>query len=96
MLDRDGPIQHTVPDATGPHLARGAGDRPCDDCGRIAVIAVVPELRHRVSLVIHGQFAELRSYVRSLGARGFSLLLGLILADAIVFYPSEIAIATAG
>lgn len=61
----------------------------------IAVIVVVPELRHCVSLVIHGQFAELRAYVRSLGAGGFALLLGLMLAHAIVFYPSEIITATA-
>jgi uncharacterized membrane protein YdjX (TVP38/TMEM64 family) len=64
--------------------------------GGIAVILVVPELRHCVSLVIHGQFAELRSYVRSLGPGGFALLLGLMLAHAIIFYPSEIITATAG
>lgn len=61
----------------------------------IAVIAVVPELRHCVSLVIHGQFAALRSYIRSLGPGGLALLLGLMLAHAIVFYPSEIVTATA-
>jgi uncharacterized membrane protein YdjX (TVP38/TMEM64 family) len=62
----------------------------------LAVIAVVPELRHCVSLVIHGQFTALRSYIRSLGPGGFALLLGLMLAHAIVFYPSEIITATAG
>ena len=62
----------------------------------IAVILIVPELRHCVSLVIHGQFAALRSYVRSLGPGGFALLLGLMLAHAIIFYPSEIITATAG
>jgi uncharacterized membrane protein YdjX (TVP38/TMEM64 family) len=62
----------------------------------LAVIALVPELRHCVSLVIHGQFGELRSYVRSLGAGGFALLLGLMLAHAIIFYPSEIITTTAG
>lgn len=61
----------------------------------IAVIAVVPELRHCVSLVVHGQFAGLRTYVRSLGAGGFALLLGLMVCHAIVFYPSEIITATA-
>ena len=63
--------------------------------GGIALIAIVPELRHCVSLVVHGQFGELRSYVRSLGAGGVALLLGLMLAHAIVFYPSEIITATA-
>jgi uncharacterized membrane protein YdjX (TVP38/TMEM64 family) len=62
----------------------------------IALIAVVPELRHCVSLVVHGRFAALRTYVRSLGAGGFALLLGLMLAHAIVFYPSEIITTTAG
>jgi len=62
----------------------------------IALIAVVPELRHCISLVIHGKFAALRSYIRSLGAGGFALLLGLMLAHAIVFYPSEIVTTTAG
>lgn len=62
----------------------------------IALIAVVPELRHCVSLVIHGQFTALRAYVRSLGAGGLALLLGLMLAHAIIFYPSEIITATAG
>ena len=61
----------------------------------IAVIALVPELRHCVNLVVHGQFAALRSYVRSLGAGGFALLLGLMLCHAVVFYPSEIVTATA-
>lgn len=60
-----------------------------------AAIVLVPELRHCVSLVIHGHFAALRSYVRSLGAGGFALLLGLMLAHAVVFYPSEIVTATA-
>jgi uncharacterized membrane protein YdjX (TVP38/TMEM64 family) len=64
--------------------------------GGIAVIALVPELRHCVSLVIHGHFGALRSYVRSLGPGGLALLLGLMLAHAIVFYPSEIVTATAG
>jgi uncharacterized membrane protein YdjX (TVP38/TMEM64 family) len=62
----------------------------------IALIALVPELRHCVSLVVHGRFAELRSYVRSLGAGGVALLLGLMLAHAILFYPSEIITTTAG
>ena len=49
-----------------------------------------------MNLVIHGQFGALRSYVRSLGAGGFALLLGLMLAHAIIFYPSEIITTTAG
>lgn len=62
----------------------------------IAVIVIVPELRHCVSLVIHGQFTALRSYIRSLGTGGLVLLMGLMVGHAIVFYPSEIVTATAG
>jgi uncharacterized membrane protein YdjX (TVP38/TMEM64 family) len=62
----------------------------------LGVIAVVPELRHCVSLVAHGQFTALRDYVQSLGAGGVALLLGLMVLHAIVLYPSEIVTATAG
>jgi uncharacterized membrane protein YdjX (TVP38/TMEM64 family) len=62
----------------------------------IAVIAAVPELRHCVSLVAHGRFTELRAYIRSLGAGGFAMLLGLMVIHAVVWYPSEILTATAG
>jgi uncharacterized membrane protein YdjX (TVP38/TMEM64 family) len=62
----------------------------------VAVIAFVPELRHCVSLAVHGQFAGLRSYIRSLGPGGLTLLLGLMVGHAIVWYPSEIVTATAG
>lgn len=62
----------------------------------VAVVAAVPELRHCVSLVVHGHFAGLRAYVRSLGAGGLVLLLGLMVLHAIVWYPSEIVTSTAG
>ncbi|HEX3802485.1 MAG TPA: VTT domain-containing protein [Solirubrobacteraceae bacterium] len=62
----------------------------------IAVIAAVPQLRHCVSLVAHGQFTGLRAYIRSLGLGGFALLLGLMVVHAIVWYPSEIITTTAG
>lgn len=62
----------------------------------IALIAAVPQLRHCVDLTLHGHFRGLRAYVNSLGAGGLALLVGLMLAHAIVFYPSEIVTATAG
>lgn len=61
----------------------------------VVVIVAVPQLRHCVGLALGGHFRALHSYVRSLGAGGFALLLGLMLAHAIVFYPSEIVTATA-
>lgn len=62
----------------------------------VALILVVPQLRHCVGLVLHGRFGELRVYIRSLGVGGVALLLGLMLAHAIIFYPSEIVTTTAG
>jgi uncharacterized membrane protein YdjX (TVP38/TMEM64 family) len=62
----------------------------------IALIAAVPQLRHCVVLVVHGQFTELRDYIKSLGAGGVALLLGLMIIHAIVFYPSEIITTTSG
>jgi uncharacterized membrane protein YdjX (TVP38/TMEM64 family) len=62
----------------------------------VGLIAAVPQLRHCVDLTIHGHFRGLRDYIQSLGVGGFALLLSLMLAHAIVFYPSEIVTATAG
>jgi uncharacterized membrane protein YdjX (TVP38/TMEM64 family) len=62
----------------------------------LIIIVAVPQLRHCIGLVLHGHFRALRHYIRSLGAGGFGLLLGLMLAHAIIFYPSEIITATAG
>jgi uncharacterized membrane protein YdjX (TVP38/TMEM64 family) len=62
----------------------------------VAVIAAVPEMRHSFSLSLHGNFGGLRVYVRSLGFGGVVLLLGMMLAHAIVYYPTEIVTATAG
>ena len=64
--------------------------------GGLVIIAAVPQLRHCITLVIHGHFGALRHYIKSLGAGGFALLLGLMLLHAIVFYPSEIVTTTAG
>jgi uncharacterized membrane protein YdjX (TVP38/TMEM64 family) len=61
----------------------------------VALILVVPELRHSVGLALHGHFGELRTYIQSLGAGGLALLIGLMIAHAVVFYPSEIVTATA-
>jgi uncharacterized membrane protein YdjX (TVP38/TMEM64 family) len=62
----------------------------------VALILLVPELRHSVGLALQGHFDGLRTYIRSLGAGGIALLLGLMVAHAVVFYPSEIVTATAG
>jgi uncharacterized membrane protein YdjX (TVP38/TMEM64 family) len=62
----------------------------------VALIVLVPQLRHSVSLALQGDFGGLRQYIRGLGAGGLALLTGLMLGHALIFYPSEIVTATAG
>lgn len=62
----------------------------------LALIVLVPALRHSVGLALHGHIDALRTYIRSLVAGGLALILGLMVAHAVVFYPSEIVTATAG
>ena len=61
----------------------------------LAAVAFVPPLHHCVSLALHGHFAAMHRYIHSLGLGGLALLLGLALAHAVIFYPSEIVTATA-
>lgn len=60
----------------------------------VGIILAVPWLRHTVDLCLHGNFAGLRLYVRSLGAGGLALLVGLMLMHALVYYPTELVTAT--
>lgn len=69
------------------HVARRRG-------GGAVIAAAVPQLRHSVSLALHGNFGGLRDYIRSLGVGGLLLLIALMLAHAVVFYPTEIVTAT--
>jgi uncharacterized membrane protein YdjX (TVP38/TMEM64 family) len=62
----------------------------------VLVVALVPQLRHSVGLVFSGDFHGLRSQIRSLGFGGVVLLIALMLAHAVLFYPTEIVSATAG
>jgi uncharacterized membrane protein YdjX (TVP38/TMEM64 family) len=59
------------------------------------IVAAVPELRHSVSLSLHGDFGGLRTYIRGLDVGGLGLLMALMLSHAIIFYPTEIVTATA-
>jgi uncharacterized membrane protein YdjX (TVP38/TMEM64 family) len=61
-----------------------------------AAFAAIPDFRHAVSLALHGHLSGLRAQIRGLGAGGAALLLALMLAHAVLFYPTEIATATAG
>ena len=59
------------------------------------VVLAVPELRHAVSLALTGDFSGLRDYVNGLGAGGIVLVLSLMLAHTVIFYPTEVITATA-
>ena len=59
------------------------------------VVLAVPELRHAVSLALTGDFSGLRNDVTGLGAGGIVLVLSLMLAHTVIFYPTEVIAATA-
>jgi uncharacterized membrane protein YdjX (TVP38/TMEM64 family) len=60
------------------------------------VVAAVPALRDAVGYAVHGDLDGLRDQLRSLGAAGAAVLVGLILIHAVVLFPAEIVNATAG
>jgi uncharacterized membrane protein YdjX (TVP38/TMEM64 family) len=66
----------------------------------VALLAVlvfaVPALHDAVVAAIHGDTAEVRSQLNSLGVAGPLLIIALALLHAIVFYPAEIVDAAAG
>jgi uncharacterized membrane protein YdjX (TVP38/TMEM64 family) len=61
-----------------------------------ALIFAVPALHDAVVAAFHGDSAEVRSQLDSLGVAGPLLILGLALIHAFVFYPAEIVDAAAG
>jgi len=61
-----------------------------------ALVAGIPALRHAFSLALHGNLDGLHAQFHDLGLAGVALLFGLIVAHAVVFYPTEIVTATAG
>lgn len=62
----------------------------------VLLFALVPALRHAVTLALHGDLNGLRRQIRGLGTGGVLLLFVLMIAHAVIFYPSEIITATAG
>jgi uncharacterized membrane protein YdjX (TVP38/TMEM64 family) len=61
-----------------------------------AGFAAIPSARHAFSIAASGNLSGLRTYIRSLGFGGAVLLFALMLAHAVVFYPSELLTTTAG
>jgi uncharacterized membrane protein YdjX (TVP38/TMEM64 family) len=60
------------------------------------VVLAVPPLREAVGHVLHGDVDALRAQLRGLGAWGAVIVVALILAHAVLFFPAEIVNATAG
>jgi uncharacterized membrane protein YdjX (TVP38/TMEM64 family) len=60
------------------------------------LVLAVPALRQSFVAAVHGDTAEVREQVDSLGVGGPLLILALTLLHAIVFYPAEIVDAAAG
>jgi uncharacterized membrane protein YdjX (TVP38/TMEM64 family) len=61
-----------------------------------AVIATVEPLRTALAHVLHGDVDALQAQLQSLGAWGAFVVIALILAHAVIFFPAEIVNATAG
>jgi uncharacterized membrane protein YdjX (TVP38/TMEM64 family) len=60
------------------------------------LVFAVPALHDAVIAAIHGDTAEVRSQLNSLGIAGPLLIIALALLHAVVFYPAEIVDAAAG
>jgi uncharacterized membrane protein YdjX (TVP38/TMEM64 family) len=87
-----GAHEHETLGARLPELAFGLG-------GMLAtalLVALIPDLRHAFSHALHGDLKGLHKQFNGLGAAGVMLLLALILAHAVLLYPTEIVTATAG
>jgi uncharacterized membrane protein YdjX (TVP38/TMEM64 family) len=60
----------------------------------LGIIFAVPPMRHAFDLCLHGDFAGLRTYIKSLGTGGLALIIGLMLMHALIYYPTELVTAT--
>ncbi|OJU84246.1 MAG: hypothetical protein BGO11_21585 [Solirubrobacterales bacterium 70-9] len=66
-------------------------------CLLIAILVIaVPALRHAFVAAIHGETSEVRHQIKSLGAGGPLIIVGLGVIHSVVPYPAEIVNAAAG
>jgi uncharacterized membrane protein YdjX (TVP38/TMEM64 family) len=61
-----------------------------------ALVLAVPALRHASVAAIHGETSEVRHQIKSLGAAGPLIIIGLGVIHSVVPYPAEIVNAAAG
>jgi uncharacterized membrane protein YdjX (TVP38/TMEM64 family) len=68
--------------------------------GGVALLAVlvlaVPALRHAALAAVHGETSEVREQIKSLGAAGPLIIIGLAIVHSVIPYPAEIVNAAAG
>jgi uncharacterized membrane protein YdjX (TVP38/TMEM64 family) len=60
------------------------------------LVVGIPALRHAAVAAVHGETSEVRHQIKSLGAAGPLIIIGLGLIHSIVPYPAEIVNAAAG
>ena len=60
------------------------------------LVARVPALRHAAVAAAHGETGEVREQIKSLGAAGPLIIIGLAVIHSVVPYPAEIVNAAAG
>ena len=66
-------------------------------CLLLAVLVLaVPALRHASVAAIHGETSEVREQIKSLGAAGPLIIIGLAVVHSVIPYPAEIVNAAAG
>ncbi|HEX3737036.1 MAG TPA: VTT domain-containing protein [Solirubrobacterales bacterium] len=66
-------------------------------CILLAILVLaVPALRHAAVAAVHGETSEVRRQIKSLGAGGPLIIIGLGLIHSVIPYPAEIVNAAAG
>jgi uncharacterized membrane protein YdjX (TVP38/TMEM64 family) len=60
------------------------------------LVAGIPALRHAAVAAVHGETSEVRHQIKSLGACGPLIIVGLAVIHSVVPYPAEIVNAAAG
>jgi uncharacterized membrane protein YdjX (TVP38/TMEM64 family) len=60
------------------------------------LVLAVPALRHAALAAVHGETSEVREQIKSLGAAGPLIIIGLAVVHSVIPYPAEIVNAAAG
>ena len=60
------------------------------------LVLAVPALRHAALAAVHGETSEVRRQIKSLGAGGPLIIIGLAVVHSVIPYPAEIVNAAAG